>query len=69
MSHPFKTACAAIALFGCQALTAQEVIDFHRDIEPILQARCLSCHGPDEVESDFRVDRKATLIGGGGSGI
>ncbi len=48
---------------------AQEILDFRKDIEPILKEHCLKCHGPEEQESDFRVDRKATLFGGGGSGI
>lgn len=56
-------------LFGVSQLAAEDTIDFRRDIEPILEKHCIQCHGPDEVESDFRVDRKATLIGGGGSGI
>ncbi len=65
---PRFSVCLIFSL-GISHLTAEDAIDFHRDIEPILQARCLECHGPDEVESDFRVDRKNTLIGGGGSGI
>ena len=48
---------------------AQETIDFNQHIEPILKENCLKCHGPKKVESDFRVDRKSTLFGGGGSGI
>lgn len=48
---------------------AEDSIDFRRHIEPILRENCLECHGPEEQESDFRVDRKSTLIGGGGSGI
>ena len=48
---------------------AEDSIDFRLHIEPILQENCLECHGPEEQESDFRVDRKSTLIGGGGSGI
>ena len=48
---------------------AEDSIDFRLHIEPILRENCLECHGPEEQESDFRVDRKSTLIGGGGSGI
>ncbi|WP_114372461.1 c-type cytochrome domain-containing protein [Bremerella cremea] len=35
---------------------AQEIVDFQLDVQPILKARCLSCHGPDEAKNDFRVD-------------
>jgi len=32
------------------------LVQFERDIVPILQNRCLSCHGPDDAKNDFRVD-------------
>lgn len=54
---------------SCISLTADDTVVFRRDkVEPILQARCLECHGPDEREPDFRVDRNNT-IGGGRSSI
>ncbi len=43
-------------------------VDFTQDIEPILQAHCIDCHGPDEQESQFRLDRLATMLSGGNSG-
>lgn len=33
-----------------------QLIDVQRDIVPILRARCLSCHGPEDAKNDFRVD-------------
>ena len=45
-----------------------EEIDFKTQIEPILRNSCLDCHGPDEQESEFRVDRLANLLSGGNSG-
>lgn len=32
------------------------VVSFERDVAPILRAKCLECHGPDEAKNDFRVD-------------
>ena len=32
------------------------VVDFQRDIAPILVSRCLECHGPEDAKNDFRVD-------------
>jgi hypothetical protein len=58
-----------LLLLGATFLAAQETIDFKQHIEPILKENCLKCHGPKKEESDFRVDRKSTLFGGGGSGI
>jgi len=43
-------------------------IDFKADIEPILLAHCIDCHGPNEQESELRVDRLANLLRGGNSG-
>ena len=69
MSSFFKFSSAILMVLSSQVLVAQDSIDFRKDIEPILKESCLKCHGPDEQESDFRVDRQSTLFGGGGSGI
>ncbi|MCA9125930.1 MAG: PSD1 domain-containing protein [Planctomycetales bacterium] len=58
---------ACIQLFGC-AVLAQD-IDFQRDIAPILDERCLYCHGEDEQESGLRLDLRAHMLGGGDSGL
>ena len=43
-------------------------VEFVRDIEPILKQHCVGCHGPDEQESRFRLDRLAIMLSGGNSG-
>ncbi len=56
----------------CYSANAQEVpaalsrdVDFTQDIQPILQARCWSCHGAEKQESGLRLDlREAAFIGG-----
>jgi mono/diheme cytochrome c family protein len=47
---------------------APEAIDFTRDIRPIFQARCQSCHGPEKQKSGFRLDDKEAALQGGDSG-
>ncbi|MCB1121590.1 MAG: DUF1549 domain-containing protein, partial [Verrucomicrobiae bacterium] len=69
MHRLLQIAFSSTALLTGLALRGAEPVDFHTHVEPILRKNCLECHGPEEQESDFRVDRKATLIGGGGSGI
>ena len=38
------------------------VIDFQRDIAPILAAKCLECHGPEDAKNDYRVDDQETML-------
>jgi len=44
-----------------------EKIVFWRDVYPILDRSCLSCHGPKKQRGDFRVDRREDFFGKGGS--
>ncbi|MHB1307389.1 MAG: DUF1553 domain-containing protein [Limisphaerales bacterium] len=43
-------------------------VDFARDVRPLFEARCLSCHGPEKQRADFRLDRRAAALKGGESG-
>jgi len=33
-------------------------VNFTRDVKPILEARCVQCHGDERAMKHFRVDRK-----------
>ena len=44
-------------------------MDFTRDIEPILSARCYGCHGSKVHLGELRLDRKGDALRGGGSGV
>jgi hypothetical protein len=44
-------------------------IDFRRDVEPILSARCYSCHGPESQISGLRLDVREGALKGGDSGV
>src|SRR5712692_5288328 len=43
-------------------------IDFKRDVKPILQANCYSCHGPSQQLSGLRLDLSVPALRGGDSG-
>jgi hypothetical protein len=41
---------------------------FKETIQPLLKARCVRCHGPNEPEGGLDLSRAATLLSGGDSG-
>src|SRR5688572_27629428 len=43
-------------------------VDFTRDVQPILTAHCVKCHGPDKQESGLRLDAGEAIRRGGDSG-
>ena len=43
-------------------------VDFKRDIKPILEKHCWSCHGEEARESGLRLDHPRALLDGGDSG-
>jgi hypothetical protein len=50
---------AAVMILVCgvtRGLSAAELPDFSRDIQPLLARRCLACHGPDTQEAGLRLD-------------
>jgi cytochrome c553 len=48
------------------SLTAAPV-DFLRDVRPVLEQHCYSCHGPEKQKSGLRLDIKAEALKGGDS--
>lgn len=46
----------------------KEKVDFERDVRPILQRSCYSCHGPDKQTSGYRLDVRQTAFKGGDTG-
>ncbi|MEM8953944.1 MAG: SUMF1/EgtB/PvdO family nonheme iron enzyme [Verrucomicrobiota bacterium] len=47
---------------------ASNTVDFARDIKPILESACISCHGPDDQKGDVRLDSLVALKEEGDSG-
>ena len=39
-------------------------IDFTRDVQPILEHNCVSCHREDNAKGDVRLDTKAATLAG-----
>ncbi|HEV3263094.1 MAG TPA: DUF1549 domain-containing protein, partial [Gemmataceae bacterium] len=47
---------------------AAELVDYVRDVKPILAKNCTACHGPDKQRSGLRLDTAAAALKGGNSG-
>jgi mono/diheme cytochrome c family protein len=62
--------CLICCLLGiATAVFADDAaIDFVRDVQPILAARCCACHGPNAQEGGLRLDLRSRALAGGDSG-
>jgi mono/diheme cytochrome c family protein len=68
-------ACCFSAIAGAAAIDSSRLpnpasgeIEFTRDIHPLLQNACLSCHGAEKPKAGLRLDRRDLAIKGGDSG-
>ena len=58
--------CAAVASSQTAAPgVAGARVDFGRDVRPIFQEHCLSCHGATQQMNGFRLDRRSAALRGG----
>src|SRR5687768_3993081 len=44
-------------------------VDFVKDIKPIFDQHCVSCHGPEKQKGRLRFDSKQSVMAGGQSGV
>src|SRR4051794_5750460 len=51
------------------AAPSPAAVDFVRDIQPILQANCYECHGPQKTKAHLRLDSAAGIAKGGETGV
>jgi hypothetical protein len=60
----------ALFLFSASTIAAEPtaVPTFEKDILPLFQARCLSCHGADKQKADLDMRSKPAMLKGGESG-
>jgi hypothetical protein len=58
--------CALLA--GGDAASAQGTVQFERDVWPILKAKCVTCHGPEDHFNELRLDSKDRILKGSKNG-
>ena len=46
----------------------ERIVDFEKDIFPIFEQQCHSCHGPDQQKARLRLDNRKIVFQGGKSG-
>jgi mono/diheme cytochrome c family protein len=61
------TSALVLALLPTAAW-ADEAVDFRRDVQPLLAAHCVKCHGPRMQESGLRLDAGRLVLQGGSTG-
>src|SRR4051812_31108027 len=61
---PIMRAKAAVDVSKLPA-SASGSVDFSRDIRPIFEKSCHSCHGPQKQKGEFRLDLKSAALKGG----
>ncbi|MEO6741120.1 MAG: DUF1553 domain-containing protein [Chthoniobacteraceae bacterium] len=75
-SGPIPTIAAIVIATLAASLNAgtelpppvQREVDFARDVRPLLQERCVGCHGPEKQKSGYRLDSREAALKGGDSG-
>ncbi len=69
-TFPSKTVTGLTAslLLATAAGQAAEPVNFTREVKPILESACLSCHGPDKPKGDLSIHTRAATLSGGESG-
>ena len=56
---------AAIAGFDGRLFgQAEAKVDYARDVQPLLNERCVGCHGPSQQMNGYRLDRRSAALGG-----
>ena len=58
-----------VGIFASSTHSVAAELDYETDIAPIFEEHCLHCHGDDEQESGLRLDRRASMLRGGDSGL
>jgi cytochrome c553 len=62
------SAALALAAPGRALAADDDAAFFTKSVEPILNDRCFSCHGPEKQKAKLRLDSREAVLKGGKSG-
>lgn len=65
---PYVLFAVAISSAAFLNVRAEDKIDFAKTIQPLLETRCLECHGEKKQKGELRLDTKEAALKGGESG-
>ncbi len=68
LPRPALLALVAAALTLCETALADNAISYQRDIKPLLQERCYSCHSALKQKAGLRLDAGKLIMKGGEDG-
>jgi hypothetical protein len=70
MKHPFSFHLAPLVFLAViiPFAHAADSIDFTKQVKPLLESACLSCHGAEKPKGDLRLDTRAGALKGGEKG-
>jgi len=57
--------CFIVLILSALRADGAENVDFARDVKPIFDAHCITCHGPNQQKSGFRLDSRDRALAGG----
>lgn len=60
-----RTHLSALVALSAAGIAAAAPVDFAKDVQPILTASCVNCHGPNKAKSGVRVDSLDALTKSG----
>jgi hypothetical protein len=57
-----------LSLLGLVSVSSAVAVDFEKEIRPLLQERCIECHGDKKQKGELRLDAKSFAFKGGHDG-
>ena len=68
LMQPLRAADGVAADISKLPPASTVLVDFSRDVQPLLNKHCVDCHGPEKQKGGLRLDNKASALQGGDEG-